>query len=202
MEELFPLKDGVDYSNLQITDEGKYSITKRKDAERIINILKNVIKDIQTKTITDATGCIGGDTINFSLNFNTVHSIEINEENYNALVNNVKVYEVKNVFIQKGNAVELFNWYSDVLYVDPPWGGPDYRNKQNLDLYMSSKRIDQWFEEILLRKNRPRYLVLKLPHNYNFKRFNFLSNVEYIKPYRVRGYVLVIITVHMPRSIQ
>jgi hypothetical protein len=80
--------------------------------------------------------------------------------------------------------------------LDPPWGGKDYRQHTDLDLYMSDKRLDVWLEEILHRKNRPNYIVLKLPSNYNFKRFNFLVNVDSIKPYQIRSYVLVIISVH------
>jgi hypothetical protein len=61
---------------------------------------------------------------------------------------------------------------------------------------MSGKRLDIWLEEILKRKNRPSKIVLKLPVNYNFSRLNFLSNVDYITPYQIRSYVLVVIGVH------
>lgn len=200
MDEVFPLQEGIAYERLRLTEEGEYSITKRRDAFRIMSILKAVIKDTKTKTITDATGCVGGDTIHFGLNFKSVDSIEINFDNFEALKNNVEVYGLKNVQLYYGDALMLFNWRTDVLYIDPPWGGPNYKEQKNLDLFMSSKRIDEWLEEILLRRNRPSYIVLKLPQNFNFTRFNFLSNVDYIKPYRVRSYVLVVITVHMPKS--
>lgn len=200
MEEIFPYKEGLDYTKLLLTKEGEYSVTKKKDAERIVNIMKNVVGDLNSKTITDATGCVGGDTINFALNYHTVHSIELNDENYKALENNIQTYALKNVFIHKGSSVEIFDWKSDVLYIDPPWGGPDYKTKKNLDLFMSSKRIDIWLEDILLKKMRPSYIVLKLPQNFNFRRFNFLSNVDRIKPYRIRSYILVVITVHMPKN--
>lgn len=200
MEEVFLPQEGVDPTRLQITKEGEYSVTKRRDAERIISILKSILKDTKTKTITDATGCVGGDTIHFALHFEKVDSIEINEENYDALKNNVELYGFQNVKLHVGDSVSIFNWKSDVLYIDPPWGGPNYKDVKNLDLYLSSKRIDEWLEEILMRKNRPNYIVLKLPHNFNFKRLNFLSNVETIKPYRIRSYILVIIYVHMPKN--
>ena len=34
----------------------------------------------------------------------------------------------------------------------------------NLDLIVSNKRLDVWLEEILLRRNRPNYIFLKLPY--------------------------------------
>ena len=200
MDEVFPLRQGIEYTKLKLTEEGKYSVTRRRDADRIISLIKTVLRDTKMRSITDATGCVGGDTIHFGLHFQNVDSIELNQTNFEALQNNVQVYGLTNVSLHLGDATKLFNWKTDVLYIDPPWGGPNYKESKNLDLYMSSKRIDEWLEEILLRKNRPSYIVLKLPQNYNFTRFNFLSNVDFIKPYRVRSYVLVIITVHMPKN--
>ena len=198
MEDLFPQKEGIDYSKLKITEEGSYSITRRRDAERIMNILSTTFKNIKELTITDVTACIGGDTLNFALRFKHVHSIELNAENFEALTNNVQVYGSDNVTLHHADSVKLFNWNTHLLYLDPPWGGKDYRQHTDLDLYMSDKRLDVWLEEILFRKNRPQYIILKLPSNYNFKRFNFLVNIDNIKPYQIRSYVLVIITVHKP----
>ena len=196
MEELFLHRDDVDYTKIKTTEEGLYSITRRKDAERIIGLMKHVVGDLTTKSITDATGCIGGDTIHFANNYKFVHSIELNKQNFEALYNNVELYNFTNVALHNGDAVELFNWKSDVLYIDPPWGGPQYKEGKDLDLFMSKTRLDVWIENILVRKSRPNYIFIKLPYNYNFKRLNFLSNVEYIKPYRIRGYLLISIVVH------
>ena len=198
MDEIFLHREDIDYTKLKLTEEGSYSVTRKKDAERIISLMTYVVGDLKTKTITDATGCVGGDTIHFAVNYNFVHSIELNKQNFEALHNNVELYNLNNVALHNGDATKLYNWKSDVLYVDPPWGGPQYKENKNLDLFMSDKRLDLWLEEILHRKNRPNYIFLKLPYNYNFSRLNFLSNVEYIRPYRIRGYLLISITVHAP----
>jgi hypothetical protein len=199
MEDLFPRKDGLDYSRLRTTEEGSYSITRRRDADRIMGILRTVFKDIANMTITDVTACIGGDTLNFASNFLHVHSIEMNLENFEVLTNNVEVYGFHNITMHHGDSVKLFNWNTNVLYVDPPWGGKDYKKHTNLDLFISEMRLDCWLEQILSRKNRPEHIVLKLPANFNFKRLNFLINVDYIRPYQIRSYVLVVINVHKPR---
>lgn len=198
MEDLFPRRDGVDYSKLQTTTEGSYSITRRRDAERIMNILRSVFPEIRTMSITDSTACIGGDTLNFAFLFGHVHSIEIKEDNFRALANNVEVYGFRNVTMYHADATRIFNWNTHVLYIDPPWGGKDYKKYKELDLFLSEKRLDCWLEEILKRKNRPNFIVLKLPVNYNFNRLNFLSNVDSIRPYQIRSYILVIIHVHKP----
>jgi predicted RNA methylase len=198
MEDLFPHREDIDYSALKTTEEGSYSITRRRDAERIINVMRILFKNIEKMTITDATACIGGDTINFAMNFGHVHSIEFKYDNFVALTNNVDVYKFQNVTLHHADSVLFFNWNTHVLYIDPPWGGKDYKKHTNLDLFLSEKRLDCWIEEILSRKNRPEYIVLKLPANYNFNRLNFLINVDCIRPYRIRSYVLVVITVHKP----
>jgi predicted RNA methylase len=195
MEDLFPSKEGVDYSTLKITEEGSYSITRRRDAQRIISILRTNFKNIETMSITDATGCVGGDTINLAFNFKHVDSIEKNNENFEALSHNIGVYELKNVTLHHADSTEIFDWYTDVLYVDPPWGGKDYKNGKNIDLYMSERRIDVWLEEVLRRRNRPQHVILKLPANYNFSRLNELSNVREINAYNIRKYYVVCIDV-------
>jgi hypothetical protein len=201
MEDLFPRKEGVDLTRLKITEEGSYSITRRRDADRIIHIFQAIIKGLSELTITDATACIGGDTLNFGIHFKHVHSIELKDENFEALTNNVEVYGFNNITLHRGDCLKIFNWNTDILYIDPPWGGKDYRTHKNLDLFLSGIRLDTWLEEVLIRKNRPSYMILKLPFNYNFTRFNFLSNVENIRPYQIRSYVLVIITSYRPKRI-
>ena len=198
MEDLFPRKESVDYSKLQTTEEGSYSITRRRDAERIMGVLRHVFPSISTLTITDTTACIGGDTLNFAKYFAHVHSIEVNENNFKALTNNVDIYGYQNVTLYHADSTVFFNWNTHVLYIDPPWGGKDYKKHEKLDLFLSDKRLDVWLEEILLRRNRPNHIIMKLPVNYNFNRLNFLTNVDAIKPYQIRSYILVIITVHKP----
>jgi 16S rRNA G966 N2-methylase RsmD len=198
MEDLFPRKEGIDYSKLQTTEEGSYSITRRRDAERILNVLRNAFPNMKHMTITDATACIGGDTLNFASHFGHVHSIELKDNNFKALTNNVEVYGFHNVTLHRADSTSFFNWNTHILYIDPPWGGKDYRKHTNLDLFLSNKRLDVWLEEILMRKNRPNYIILKLPVNYNFNRLNFLVNVDAIKPYQIRSYLLIMITVHKP----
>lgn len=196
MEDLFPSKEGVDYSTLKMTEEGLFSITRRRDAQRIINILRTNFKNIETMSVTDATGCVGGDTINLALHFKHVDSIEKNNENFEALSHNVKVFGLKNVTLHNDDSVKIFDWQTDVLYVDPPWGGKDYKSGKDIDLYMSEKRVDHWLEEVLKRKNRPQHIVLKLPANYNFPRLNELTNVKEIHAYNIRKYYLVCLDVH------
>lgn len=185
---LFPYAKGVAYDKLMMTPEGEYSITTRDDGKVLLKHMKSVLGDLSKKTITDLTGNVGGDTILFGLHFKEVHSIEIDSDNFAALQNNVETFGLKNVKLYHGDSTKLFNWKSDVVYVDAPWGGPDYKNKSNLDLFLGDTRVDVFVKDILARENRPEYVFLKVPRNYNFDR---LSEFEFTEKFRIRGFYVV-----------
>ena len=196
-EPLFPRKAGVDYTTLKMTPEGEYSITKRKDGEVLLKHMKTVIKGMKQKTIADLTGNVGGDTILFALNFKQVKSFEMNHENYEALENNVKVFGLDNVTLHFGDSTKVYNWYTDILYIDPPWGGPDYKEKTNLDLFLGEQRLDLFIKDILKEFWRPSYIVLKLPRNYNFSRLSLdsLKNVKKLHKFSIRTFNCVVLEV-------
>jgi hypothetical protein len=191
---IFAKKEGIDYDKLIITDEGKYSITKRKDGDRLLEIIRKEIKTTKDKIITDLTGCVGGDTILFGLNFKKVYSIEYNDNNYRALENNVKVYNLENVRLYHGDSTKIYNWNTDVLYLDPPWGGINYKENDRIDLYLGDIRVDIFIQEILQRENRPKCIFIKLPRNYNFGRLYKFKNIyKKIRNYTIRGYNIIFI---------
>jgi hypothetical protein len=184
MKEFFPKKSGVEYSKLKLTPEGEYSITKRKDGEVLLKHMKSVLKTTKDKHITDLTGNVGGDTILFGLHFKKVDSIELNPENFAALKNNVEVFGLTNVDLHQGDSTKVFNWKTDVLYIDAPWGGPDYKKNKELDLYLGDKRVDEFVKEV---KSKAEYIFLKVPSNYKFDRF------ENIEKFKIRGYYLILV---------
>lgn len=194
MENVFPHKDNIDYTKLKMTPEGLYSITRRRDGEKMIGFIQNKISDISKLSVTDATACVGGDTLLFSLYFKKIDSIEWKRDNIIVLRNNVDVFAATNVTIHEGDSTKIFNWKTDVLYVDPPWGGPEYYKIPQLDLFIGTYRVDVWIEEILKRENRPRHIILKLPNNYNFSRLQFLPNIDKLNNYVIRRFVVVLLT--------
>jgi hypothetical protein len=183
-KEDFPHKKGVKYSKLKMTPEGEYSITKRKDGEVLLKHMKSVLGKLSDKHITDLTGNVGGDTILFGLHFKKVDSIELNPENYEALKNNVEVFDLPNVTLHQGDSTKLFTWNTDVLYADPPWGGPDYKLKDKLDLYLGDKRIDEFINEV---QDKAKRIFLKVPRNYNFDRF------PDARKFKIRGFYILLV---------
>lgn len=186
----FPKKEGVDYSKLKITAEGMYSRTKRKEGEELIMHMKSLVKDIKKKHITDLTANVGGDTILFGMHFKKVDAIEINPDNFAALKENVSVYNLKNVTLHQGDSTKIYNWKSDVVYIDAPWGGPSYKEKKELDLFVGDVRIDEFIEDLFKKENAPEYIFIKVPFNYHFERLKELQ-VKEIHKFKIRNYYLI-----------
>jgi len=191
LELIFPEKRGVIYENLKLTPEGIYSVTRKCDSKKIIQKMISIMGHISNKHITDVTGNVGGDSIMFALNFGFVESIEIDYNTYNVLKNNVENYKLKNIRIHHGDSTQIFNWKTDVLYLDPPWGGKEYKEKGILDLYIGDQRIDLWIKHILEQEWRPNFIFMKLPTNYNFERLDNLTNVIKIEKFIIRKFILI-----------
>lgn len=195
MDKFFPYLEGVDYSKLLLNKEGKYSITRRIESEQIVDCMYAIVGNLENKTLTDATACMGGDTINFSLHFEHVSAIEMNRENFLLLENNVNTFGCKNVEMHFGDSTAIIDWVSDIIYVDPPWGGPGYRNVQNVELFMGIKRLDIWLEDLMSGPYRPSFIFLKLPFNYNPAKLVFLPNFERMIEEKIQNFFLVCIEV-------
>jgi predicted RNA methylase len=189
---LFPYEQGVDRMKLQITDEGIYSISKLGDPLRIMKIIKrNYKEDISKSIITDGTANIGGDTINFAQFFKTVNSVEITRLHCAVLENNIKVYNRNNVNIICNSYLKVMNTLKqDIIYLDPPWGGPDYYKKKSMKLYLGKYEIADIVKKI---KKRATLFVIKAPTNYNYQSFFKKIGSGIKKGYILRKKVLILI---------
>ena len=177
----FPIKHGVDLSQIKLTEEGKYSYTKRHHGLELIEYLKTKINNLRDLTVLDGTANMGSDTILFSLNCKNVIGIEINQENYNMLEHNTSLYKQNNIKLLLGDTTkDIFDLCFDMLYLDPPWGGEDYKENEKLDLYLGDKRFDLFIKEVIdkYRMCELKYIVLKLPLNYNFDRLKDFGKNE------------------------
>ena len=182
---MFPLKRGVDYDLLKISHVGKYSLTWREDSTIFIRRMKEIVGDLSDKHITDLNGGVGGDTIMFALHYKKVDSIERDTGTFEILKHNVGVYGLDNVTLHHGDSTTVYNWKSDVLFIDPPWGGPSYKEHTNLDLLLGDYRLDDYVAYVLEQSWRPKYVFLKLPFNYNFDRLKRFKHVKIFKVHRI-----------------
>lgn len=152
---------------LKLDSEAFYSVTDQYTADKISREIKRQFPDI--RVITDATACIGGNSYSFSKYFDTVNAIEIDKLKYNYLCENMKVLETENVRCLWGDCIELVpSLHQDLVFLDPPWGGPDYKAKTKISLSLSQIPLLHVCEKL---KYCCTYLALKVPVNFDLEGF-------------------------------
>lgn len=136
--------------------------------------------------VIESNGGLGGDTITFAkhVKVSSVVSIELDDERFKSLVHNVSLYKkisgkVKlyndnfiDWFIRNKRKVEKKN---TCLFVDPPWGGADYKQKKKIDdLYMmdNSGTLYGMMDIVNLVSKYFTMVIIKLPYNFNMDIFN------------------------------
>ena len=101
--------------------------------------------------------------------FNAVNAIEISLDTYNVLLNNIKVLKVHNVNAIHGDSMDILGTIEqDVIVVDAPWGGRDYKTNETMRLYMSNREIHELYIDY---KHKAKLFVFKVPCNYDVEYF-------------------------------
>lgn len=172
---------------LLITNIAKYSITKPIHTSWIKSIIINFFKKLNLNTknlnIIDCTACVGGDTISFTKYFKNVLSIEKNKIHYNILTHNIDILKINNIktinddFVSSINNNNLHINY-DMLFVDPPWGGPNYKNMDNIDLFITDDNNNKIFIKDIINSyyDKFKFIILKSPTNLNLNKKDYLYN--------------------------
>jgi 16S rRNA G966 N2-methylase RsmD len=181
---LFPLPPSNHYDNIHIDIESVSYITTPRNTTIISNIIcSNIDSNILYNDITifDGTACVGGDTIAFGNIFGTVISVEIDKKRFDMLKNNISEYGLYNVIPLNDNCLSIIEKinFIDVIYFDPPWGGKNYKDSDNIRLSISNKYIDEIINIITSNNtlSKVKLIVLKLPKNYNIKQlYNLTKN--------------------------
>lgn len=177
IERLFPDVIEKDlFFKLKIDYESIMYITTPTDAEIITQIiikqLTNKNMDVSNCVITDATAGVGGNVISFAEKFKFVNAIELNIIRFNYLVNNIDVYKLKNVKTICDDMMKVLPQLenNDIIFIDPPWGGKDYKKNDRLKLVINDIHIEDCCIEMINAKNyksKIKFIVLKLPSNYD-----------------------------------
>jgi 16S rRNA G966 N2-methylase RsmD len=148
---------------LDVPTEYSYFYTLKNQAEQINNII--LIHVNKTSIITDATSCIGGNTMLFCRDFSHVNSVEKDPVAVISLSKNLSMF--KNKDIMNIDYVTVMNTLiQDVVFIDPPWGGKGYKRLCKLDLYLSGVDVYDIIENLYSVSN---VVCLKCPVNYNFR---------------------------------
>ena len=165
--------------------EGVWSISLPNDAEKISLLIQNNFGS--NINILDCTAGIGGNVISFAKYFNNVCGIELNKERFDILENNIKIFKLNNVLLINDDCNNHLNKKYDVYFFDPPWGGKDYKYKENLRFKLGIYTLNEITLKIKKITNKP--IIFKLPNNYDLSEF---SNFNY-RIIKIKNYMIILL---------
>lgn len=192
-DRLFPNVPGVDLNKLKLTNIAKYSICTPQYAEIISKIIASYFINHPTITVTDATAAVGGNTISFAQFFFHVNSIEINKTHFDMLVHNLDVYGLKDKvsFYHNDFKNVVLKLKQDVVFFDPPWGGPLYIFKEYSDL---DPDVMASFCKNLCHVSK--LILFRAPLNFNFYKFYDLikTSIGLFHTFCFYNFILVVLS--------
>lgn len=214
---LFPNNNDVAiWDKVMIDDMSVSHITTPEDAIKITKIIKQHCHNLQLTplnvSITDATAGVGGNVISFAQHFMSVNAVEIDVMRYKCLVNNIDAYKFTNVLSYCDDCLNVIFKFSqqDIVFFDPPWGGLNYKDKDNIKLTLSDTPIED-ICTTLFDDNKtmsvPSLICLKLPKNYDIEYlYNRLADKLKLEIWRYdlkKMYIIIIqrSSKHINRSI-
>ncbi|AYV79764.1 MAG: hypothetical protein Faunusvirus47_5 [Faunusvirus sp.] len=199
---LFPPIDKSLVHKLEIDTIGSYSISIPDDARAINDIVVKHVKpyilankkDSDKKiTIIDATAGVGGNTIAFAQLCDQVNAIELNNDRYRYLVNNVKLYGLKNVIFHNDNFLDIiFDVKQDIIFIDPPWGGKKYKHYETIRLNIGQIPLED-ICEMIFKVESAKCVVLKLPKNYDITYLQETLKNRTVDVHKVRKFIVVVV---------
>lgn len=196
---LFPYIDDINMMNkLKIDAESISMISPRDIADKISQIIivncEKIGLDPEKVTITDANSGVGGNTISFGKHFQYVNAVEIDTRRCNYLKNNVGIYQLNNVAVYCHDYLNVMDKLKqEIVYLDPYWGGRNYKFQTFLRLKISEKSLEDVCQKLT---TQTKMTVLKLPLNYDLEYLheNMCNHVKEMYIYRLfKMYILVII---------
>ncbi|NXU61589.1 TGS1 synthase, partial [Horornis vulcanius] len=118
---------------IKLDREGWFSVTPEKIAE---HIAVRVSQSFNCDVIVDAFCGVGGNTIQFALTSKRVIAIDIDPEKLRLARHNAEVYGVaEHIQFLCGDFMALAaGLRADVVFLSPPWGGPDYATAEIFDI--------------------------------------------------------------------
>ena len=167
---LFSQENSIFHDALQYDDVSLYSSTDQLTARATTRVLQTLPGVTEVSTITDATACIGGNTLEFARAFAHVHAVELDPTRASMLRHNLTLLHMeKGVTIYEADYCDLHpTLRQDVVFLDPPWGGKRYKHQECVRLYLSDRDVGDLCGAILLHTP---YVVVKVPCNFDVRHF-------------------------------
>lgn len=158
---LFRFVPAAQRHQLRLDEYALFTITDQLTADKITrDLLKYVPRSAK---VADATACVGGNTYSFAQHFRVVHAYELDPLRASYLAHNMRVLNVQNVTVIGGDVLRRMNQPYDLVFVDPPWGGPEYKQSASIQLTLSGKPLEDVCFQL---SNHAAHIALKVPTNF------------------------------------
>lgn len=158
---LFRFVPAAQRHQLRLDNEALYSTTDQLTADKITKDLLRYIP--KSAKVADATACIGGNTYSFAQHFSTVHAYELDPVRAAYLAHNVRVLNAQNVTVICGDVLRRIREHYELVFVDCPWGGPEYKQSESVRLFLSGKPLEDVCFQL---SNYASHIALKTPTNF------------------------------------
>jgi hypothetical protein len=186
---LFKKLDPSLRAQMQLDKEAFYSVTDQRVADKISNFLLELVP--ASSTITDGTSCVGGNVMSFSKVFHSVNAVERDATRFQMLKNNCALVKCANVNFFKDDYMQMAGTLKqDLIFMDPPWGGPDYKHLTSVELELSGTPMPEVCEQL---SRYARYIVLKLPENFNHEGLTERVTAKVTKYSNFRSLMLLVL---------
>ncbi|KAM6920113.1 trimethylguanosine synthase [Lycodopsis pacificus] len=148
---------------IRLDREGWFSVTPERIAEHIALRVEHSFPDSQL--VVDAFCGVGGNAIQFALTGKRVLAIDIDPVRLDLARHNATVYNVADrIDFLQGDFLQLApRLHGDVVFLSPPWGGPNYLTAEVFDI--KTMMQPEGFEIFRLAKLISDNIVYFLPRN-------------------------------------
>lgn len=175
---IFPKDNCENMEKLEYDNEGLWSITHPDISNTISEEILKLSNELNlSKNIIDLNAGLGGNLLSFANFFDKVGGVEIDDNRFKILKNNLENYNYDNIEIYHDDCIKIIpkikNDY-DIFFFDPPWGGPTYKNHNNITLKLSNINLEN-----IVNKYENKLIILKLPYNYENKFINVIKNIKF-----------------------
>lgn len=143
----------------EITGQGVYSCTPEDHFAVLVKVLDTYFPEWKTWKIIDACACVGADTLHFARSCKEVLAIEKSPQEFTILQKNISTSS--NITGVQGTCIDYLQEKSDMIYFDPPWGGPGYRERKEIPK-CDEREVTDIAKEII-RQTPERVVILKVP---------------------------------------
>jgi hypothetical protein len=186
------VKDRKKLKRLRLTRYAMYATSLPDHTEFLLDVLKCYFKNLRDLTVTDATACIGGNSRIFVGKFKHTNIVDISKLHIDILKHNFEVLGLGRVggytIINKNYLTVGPGLKQDIIFVDAPWGGVDYKIQNNKSLYLKDEDGKTVDINDLIRDtlhNEAKMIVLKVPKTYDTSAFDGAGLFKYIKTVNV-----------------